>query len=210
MLIKKILVAVSASFVLFASSTAHAGLTFFNDVSTFTNSLSTFKTDSLDGVAGMWASVIARPDFDIFAPSTVVGCNSQGGSSNPCGNNLLIGFDDAFLYLYDSNQTFTFNSAVNGFGFTYAVPVGSTMLSPPFILGVNEPGAPTMFTQHFFGVISDEKMTTFTGVGGVHLIIDNITYGVTAVPEPETYVLLLSGLWLMGAIARRRMAKQTA
>ena len=33
---------------------------------------------------------------------------------------------------------------------------------------------------------------------------------VTAVPEPETYALMLAGLGLMGVIARRRKAKQTA
>jgi len=30
---------------------------------------------------------------------------------------------------------------------------------------------------------------------------------VTAVPEPETYAMLLAGLGLMGTIARRRKAK---
>jgi hypothetical protein len=33
---------------------------------------------------------------------------------------------------------------------------------------------------------------------------------VTAVPEPETYAMLLAGLGLMGAVARRRKAKQVA
>ena len=31
---------------------------------------------------------------------------------------------------------------------------------------------------------------------------------VTAVPEPETYAMLLAGLGVMGAVARRRKAKQ--
>jgi hypothetical protein len=33
---------------------------------------------------------------------------------------------------------------------------------------------------------------------------------VTVVPEPETYAMMLAGLGLMGAITRRRKAKQTA
>ena len=33
---------------------------------------------------------------------------------------------------------------------------------------------------------------------------------VTAVPEPETYAMMVAGLGLMGAVARRRKAKQTA
>lgn len=38
---------------------------------------------------------------------------------------------------------------------------------------------------------------------------DNATgYGVSAVPEPETYAMMLAGLALMGTIARRRKSKQ--
>lgn len=37
-------------------------------------------------------------------------------------------------------------------------------------------------------------------------MIDNVS--VTAVPEPETYAMLLAGLGVMGAMARRRKAKQ--
>ena len=38
------------------------------------------------------------------------------------------------------------------------------------------------------------------------LALDNVS--VTAVPEPETYAMLLAGLGLMGAIAKRRKANQ--
>jgi hypothetical protein len=36
------------------------------------------------------------------------------------------------------------------------------------------------------------------------------TMGATAVPEPETYAMLLAGLGLVGAVARRRSAKRRA
>jgi hypothetical protein len=52
------------------------------------------------------------------------------------------------------------------------------------------------------------------GFGGVDVILGasggSITVPVSAVPEPETYALMIAGLGLVGAIARRRKAKQTA
>jgi hypothetical protein len=44
---------------------------------------------------------------------------------------------------------------------------------------------------------------TSDGLGGS---LDNVS--ITAVPEPETYAMLLAGMGLMGTIARRRKAKQ--
>ncbi|MDQ5945187.1 MAG: outer rane lipase/esterase, partial [Pseudomonadota bacterium] len=41
-----------------------------------------------------------------------------------------------------------------------------------------------------------------------HRIIADAAFNVLAVPEPETYALLLAGLGLMGAVARRRRQMQ--
>lgn len=45
---------------------------------------------------------------------------------------------------------------------------------------------------------------TFSNLGGdgVGMLLDNVT--VTAVPEPETYAMMLAGLGLLGFVARRR------
>lgn len=40
--------------------------------------------------------------------------------------------------------------------------------------------------------------------------VDNLSFNVTAVPEPETYAMFLAGLGLMGAVARRRQQKSMA
>ena len=45
-----------------------------------------------------------------------------------------------------------------------------------------------------------------TSLGG--LKVDDVQVSVTAVPEPETYAMMLAGLGLMATVARRRKAKQ--
>ena len=49
---------------------------------------------------------------------------------------------------------------------------------------------------------------TFNSAGGDNMgaMLDNVS--VVAVPEPESYALLLAGLGLMGTVARRRARKQ--
>lgn len=51
---------------------------------------------------------------------------------------------------------------------------------------------------------------TGTGSGFHPYAVDNMSFNVTAVPEAETYAMMLAGLGVMGAIVRRRKAKLTA
>lgn len=61
----------------------------------------------------------------------------------------------------------------------------------------------------FFGAISTTAFSTIKITGSDFPTIDNVALGtVTAVPEPESYAMLLAGLGLMGAIARRRNQKK--
>jgi PEP-CTERM motif len=48
------------------------------------------------------------------------------------------------------------------------------------------------------------RFASVTNENQLQLGIDNVSLSVTAVPEPETYAMLLSGLGLMGFMARRR------
>jgi hypothetical protein len=40
--------------------------------------------------------------------------------------------------------------------------------------------------------------------------MDNLSITVTAVPEPETYAMLLAGLGVLGAASRRKQKQTTA
>jgi opacity protein-like surface antigen len=65
--------------------------------------------------------------------------------------------------------------------------------------------APTSAVFNWSGL---NKVVMSDGNSTNHTAIDNLS--VTAVPEPETYALMLAGLGLMGAMARRRNKKNTA
>jgi hypothetical protein len=49
---------------------------------------------------------------------------------------------------------------------------------------------------------------TLSANAGDWIVLDNVTVGpaVAAIPEPESYAMLLAGLGCMGLIARRRKA----
>jgi PEP-CTERM motif len=80
----------------------------------------------------------------------------------------------------------------------------------PTIHGFN--GASEIYTQTF-ALTSDYQLYTFNFIGitdltisnGItNILIDDITINATPVPEPETYAMLMAGLGLLGAVARRR------
>ena len=65
------------------------------------------------------------------------------------------------------------------------------------------------YTYSFTGSIAGDSTTTLTMSGfGSNLLTDvgTATLTATAVPEPETYAMMLAGLGVMGFLSRRRRA----
>lgn len=91
----------------------------------------------------------------------------------------------------------------NGLGFTFGDLTGQVL--------TNVAGAPTgNVWQQYTGLVQLNGSTALkffaTGVSdSVGGSLDNVS--VTAVPEPESYAMMLAGLALMGTIARRRKSK---
>lgn len=91
----------------------------------------------------------------------------------------------------------------NGLGFTFGNLSGQVL--------ANVAGAPSgNVWQQYTGLVLLNGATSlmFHGTGRSDSLggsLDNVS--VTAVPEPESYAMMLAGLALMGSIARRRKSK---
>ena len=65
---------------------------------------------------------------------------------------------------------------------------------------------PTFLSSSYNGLI--DKIVVNSNQPNFFTLDDLTVNSVSAVPEPETYAMLLAGLGVMGAVARRRKAKQ--
>lgn len=131
---------------------------------------------------------------------------------------------DVWLSTNNRLDTVTFDSFAAGVrgvgGFFFGSTAAGTFASAPSI-GVSATDASGTTTQTlltpatttFLGFVSTGPMTNVkvfvpvlgTGVAGVWPTINDLTLGVAGpIPEPQTYALMLGGLALVGAIARRR------
>jgi hypothetical protein len=183
------------------ATVAHAAtMTTYTDRAAFEAALASFTVDTMDGIEQYtFAGTKVRPGYSL-STNLMYGCINHAG----CGNNALVGFDNAYLWNYTGADTFTFDSAVNGFGFTYSNPNGYSGAFP--ILE----GFQAQSKAGFFGVISSDLMTTFSvDQDDSFMLMDNLTFGVaasTAVPEPTMPALL--GISLLALGLSRRFSKK--
>jgi hypothetical protein len=71
-----------------------------------------------------------------------------------------------------------------------------------FLLGSGGTNMPTLADA------LNASMGLFLNPGATTMVVDNFQFGVTPVPEPETYAMLLAGLGLIGVAVKRRKGKQ--
>ncbi|MEY2687378.1 MAG: hypothetical protein RL375_1576 [Pseudomonadota bacterium] len=117
-----------------------------------------------------------------------------------------------------SNYTLSFMATGTGqslgvFAFDEDLNKVSTFATPTWTVGdVAILAGSNIFQLHTAGNIADGDFTAklyFGNTQGGLLNIDNVSI-TTAVPEPESWALLLAGLTAVGGLARRRKAAQPA
>ena len=113
---------------------------------------------------------------------------------------------------------YNFNSMINAFGAYWDLaPEGAGQGLQLYVGGqMVSSEIPNDYNNSFFGIVSTNAFNQISVHSGAERVdpsetytVDNVVFGtVSAVPEPESYALMLAGLGLMGAIVRRRKAKQ--
>lgn len=152
----------------------------------------------LTDFAGLNTGIGTHLDFNFGSAQTFTQIQytdrtSSGGAN---GSNTLGTFDYVTQYQYTFATDASFSNIVG----TFTSAVFST------------PGTATSFldfqhTDALPGITAQYVKWQVLNTIGSNPGASNFQFTVTAVPEPETYALLLAGLGLMGAIVRRRTAK---
>lgn len=123
------------------------------------------------------------------------------------------------IWLGRSSSRITLPAGLTAFGTDYAVPIGvagglpvgqtSTIVATFHFRAGAAPetlALPVTGKSQFFGYIGSEIDHIDLAYANNHyMIFDNLSIA-QAVPEPETYALMLAGLGLVGFAARRRSA----
>ncbi|MDO9197007.1 FxDxF family PEP-CTERM protein [Rhodoferax sp.] len=140
----------------------------------------TLKADSVRSMTGGTLNFVNNLNSKLVSSDSATYIPADAGYAGNPGNNVsgVLNFSNA--------GSFATNSAANGLSFM-RINAAATGL------------AFSTYTPYVDG--TDAVKVYLDGSNALHIA------AVTAVPEPETYAMLLAGLGLMGAIARRRNKK---
>ena len=147
--------------------------------------------------------------FKSLIAAAVIAVSALNANAAPTSFTQVSGsFNDTLL---GSINIPTLSNVAGGLGYILNFKIFGTNFNMPVVtftgvsLGVQTATADALNNFTFSGLAAgnyDLKVTGSVAGGGSNFI--QAQYTVTAVPEPETYDMLLAGLGLMGAIARRR------
>lgn len=122
--------------------------------------------------------------------------------------------------VFEDLYTFTLPSQFTGLtGSYFAVDYVGLGLDTYLTVGQGAPGVGSTIALPITGIVNDVNVASYESTFNLtpgetywfqlsgHGLAATYTVTLAPVPEPETYALLLAGLGLMGAVARRRQSK---
>lgn len=193
--------------VLFAMPTVQATSTLSSTMGQASSSTSTYSVNWSGNVQANYSYLLhAAPSFDVQAQSSSLtldfGTVAQGSSVNPLFFTLYnladqnrVGLDlDSFTFSGDAQLTTDLASFAN-------LEQG---LKQSFLAGLDTSSVGS-FSAHYILTLSDADVGASSTRGSYQMEL-NLVGNVAAVPEPESYAMLLAGLGLIAGIARRRKA----
>nr|WP_295778640.1 PEP-CTERM sorting domain-containing protein [Rhodoferax sp.] len=156
-----------------------------------------------------------------FSEETFSSASTTGFTIEQIGSGHSTGISGGVYHdrtVLDTSYTnYHFNSLVNAFGANWDLRPGNAGQGLQLFAGgqLITPQIANTYNGGFFGLVSTTAFNlvsvhsgSYSGSAETH-DVDNVVFAsVSSVPEPESYALMLAGLGLMGAVARRRQAKQ--
>jgi hypothetical protein len=204
----------SLAVLLLATASARADVRVYTDRTAYLAALSASGTDTFNDLA------IAETPSPL---SRLAGPFSYQASSGPVSDFWPAGTpSDVWLATTSANDTITFGSfsgGVRGFGGNFFGSDVNGAFSPGRTMILSATDGTTTRTVNlyntttttFLGFISSDPLATVTlhgdglpGGTAYWASANDVTLGVAAVPEPESYGMLLAGLGLVGFAMRRR------
>lgn len=155
--------------------------------------------------AGLHASAAERVPNGAFT-TDLAGWTLGGGTTFASGTAQLGGAADTLSITLNNlvaNTQYTFD-------FDYQLISGSGNGAVWSLTGAtSQGGSANTFGNFSFEALTNSLTISFHGTGNKLVSIDNVslTGAVAAVPEPETYAMLMAGLGIVGFVARRRRAR---
>jgi hypothetical protein len=165
-------------------------------------------TANLNGTPSGW--VVSGGAVDIVGPSNGWGWLCAPGGGNCVDLDGSVGqagvLSNTLSLTAGTTYTATFDIAGNQRNYgddVVDITFGSSTLSSSF----SSNAAWTTYSLSFTPSVSGDYALTFHNLGGDNqgAVLDNVS--IQAVPEPETYAMMVAGLGLMGVVARRRKSR---
>jgi hypothetical protein len=204
---------IASAVLVFAATAAHAGITTYTSQSAYLAAVGTTGVDTFDDLqVKSYAGPLTR----------AAGSYAYTVSSAPASPVIFGASDndvDIWLAPNNSGDSLTFTPAttlagIGGFFFGSDAFGYSQPSNPLTLTAIDSAGVTITYTLNmpdtgsFVGFVSTANLVSLSVTAGVQAYnwatVNDLHLSASAVPEPETYGLLLSGLALMGYIARRK------